>query len=107
MSETPRDQRDLLRSFLYHRVTTETANRMAALRAQYWALAHTVVTTLPASHERSRAVTALNESLMRAIQCIAVSEGRPVQIGVVHREGQAEACDDRAPLDILGEGGCV
>jgi len=76
-----------LRDFLYHGVTTETANTMATLRAQYWALAHTVLVMLPASRERSLAMTALEESLLRTIQCLAVHEGRPVQIGIVHREG--------------------
>ena len=65
-------ERDFLKPFCYHRVTEETANEMAVLRTAYKIVARKVVTQCPDSRERSLAITALEESLMRAIQSLAL-----------------------------------
>lgn len=70
-----------LRDFIYHQVTTETAQKMADLRMRYYVLAVRLYEMLPRCHERSLALTALEEALMRTIQCLAVSEGTPIPAG--------------------------
>ena len=57
--------------------------QMAVLREQYYALALFLLENLPPSREQSLALTALDESSMRAIQCLAVAMGTPVTIGEV------------------------
>lgn len=81
---------DTLRTFQYHTVTRETADKMAVIREQYYRLATTVVTTLPYTRERSLALTHLEESSMRAIQCLALTEGTPIPIGEM-RDGNTAA----------------
>lgn len=72
-----------LRDFQYHKVESATAGKMTMVRAAYYQLAVMLVEGLPDSRERSLALTALEESSMRAIQCLAVTEGEPVAIGEV------------------------
>lgn len=79
MEELPSSQR--LRDFQYHQVSVGTAQKMADIRTYYYALAETLLLLLPTSHEQSLALTSLEESCMRAIQCLAVAEGTPVPIG--------------------------
>ena len=81
MAEMPVEQR--LRDFLYHQVDAKTAAKMAAIREAYYRLATLLCLELPDSLERSLALTHLEESSMRAIQCLAVSEGTPLPIGKV------------------------
>ncbi len=70
MPEVPKSQ--LLRDLCYHEVDTDTRLSIAALRSEYYALASTLVDWLPESRERALALTALEDSLMRAIQCLTV-----------------------------------
>lgn len=70
-----------LRDFQYHHVGSKTAELMAAVRERYYILASFLVSHLPYSREQSLALTALEESSMRAIQCLAVVHGQPVPIG--------------------------
>lgn len=72
-----------LRDFQYHKVDSITAGKMALVRAAYYQLAAMLVEGVPDSRERSLALTALEESSMRAIQCLAVSEGEAIAIGEV------------------------
>jgi hypothetical protein len=81
--EVFRPVEELLRDFFYHQVSSATAQKMAALRESYYALACEVVGFLPYSRERSLALTHLEESCMRAIQCLAVTEGERIPIGEV------------------------
>lgn len=69
-----------LRSFRYHQVNQNTAEKMTRLREQYYRLAEVLMVTLPDNRSRSLALTALEESAMRAIQCYALSEGIPIPI---------------------------
>ena len=81
MAEMPIAAR--LRDFQYHRVNEITAGKMAVVRAFYYRLATFLCEALPDSRERSLALTHLEESSMRAIQCLAVSEGEAIAIGEV------------------------
>lgn len=67
-----------LKDFVYHIVPDGTANRMAIMRGKYYELAYCLLITLPDTRERSLALTALEESSMRAIQCLAVSDGTAI-----------------------------
>lgn len=67
-----------LRDLIYHTVDNSTANRMSVLRGQYYALGLQILAELPDCRERSLALTALEESSMRAIQALAVMSGEPV-----------------------------
>jgi hypothetical protein len=73
-----------LKDFYYYTVSGATAEKMAALREKYFLLA-CAVADLPDCRERSLALTQLEESSMRAIQCLAVAEGTPVEIGAIVR----------------------
>jgi hypothetical protein len=70
MAEVPLSVR--LRAFKYFKVTQSTSNTMALVRGKYFDLATWLVAALPDSRERSLALTALEESLLRANQCLAV-----------------------------------
>ena len=70
-----------LRHFQYHQVDKSTAGKMATVRAAYYRLAMLLCEALPDSSERGMALTHLEESSMRAIQCLAIAEGTPVPIG--------------------------
>ena len=72
-----------LRDFQYHQVDEITAGKMAMVRTAYYRLATMLCEELPDSRERSLSLTHLEESSMRAIQCLAVTEGTPVPIGEV------------------------
>ena len=81
MADMPLEQR--LRDFQYHQVDMKTAQKMALIREAYYRLATLLCLELPDSRERSLVLTHLEESSMRAIQCLAVSEGTPLPIGKV------------------------
>ena len=81
MAEMPQEQR--LRDFQYHQVGEKTALRMTIIREAYYRLATLLCLELPDSPERSLALTHLEESSMRAIQCLAVSEGKAIPIGEI------------------------
>ena len=81
MPDIPLFQR--LRDFQYHQVDEITAGKMATVRAAYYRLALLLCEEVPDSRERSLALTHLEESSMRAIQCLAVLEGVAIPIGEV------------------------
>lgn len=81
MAEFTTEQR--LRDFQYHQVDPSCSAQMAVLRAMYYRLAEELVLALPESRERSLALTHLEESSMRAIQCLAVHLGTPIPVGGV------------------------
>jgi hypothetical protein len=70
-----------LRDFVYHSVEKSTARKMTLLRAKFYWMAEYLLDTLPDTRERALALTALQESSMRAIQCLAVTEGTPIPNG--------------------------
>ena len=70
-----------LRDFMYHQVSADTAGKMTFLREQYYNLAAFLCSTLPDTREHQIALMHLEESCMRAIQCLAVTEGMPTMIG--------------------------
>jgi len=72
-----------LRRLQYHQVSHETADKMAKLRACYYALGVRICEMLPDNRECTLSLTALEESCMRAIQCLALTEGTPIDIGAV------------------------
>ena len=67
-----------LKDFTYHTVPESTANLMSIIRGEYFALGVELLRLLPDSRERSLALTALEESSMRAIQCLAVTYGQQI-----------------------------
>lgn len=71
----------------YHQVGTATAAKMADIRGHFIALGELLDERLPQGRSRSLALTALEESCMRAIQAYAVAEGVPFPAGVVITEG--------------------
>ena len=77
MERTPLTDEQRLRDLAYHQVDQNTANAMAALRGKYYALGE-VLLLLSDCRERALALTALEESSMRAIQCLAVTHGQRV-----------------------------
>jgi len=59
----------------YHAITnTETSEAMETVRLEYLHVAQLVLDTCPQDRYRSLALTALEESLMRAIQSLAVQD---------------------------------
>lgn len=72
-----------LTTLLYHVVPTDVAAKMAQVRENYYWLAELVVAVCPESRLKSLALTALEDSCMRAIQALAM-QGTPVPIGTVH-----------------------
>ncbi len=78
-----------LKAFMYHGVDVQTACEMAQIRLQYYTLARDVLALVPqtgspvAHRVRELALVALEESCMRAIQCLALASGTPVDPGVV------------------------
>lgn len=72
--ETPSPTRTLddYRGLFYHRVTAATQDEMDTVRRAYHSVAQIVLDHTPASRYQSLALTALEESLMRAIQSLAV-----------------------------------
>lgn len=72
-----------LDTFLYHIVPTDIAAKMAHVRSNYYWLAQLVLDICPPGRPQSLALTALEESSMRAIQALAM-QGTPVPIGTVH-----------------------
>ena len=81
MSEISLEQR--LRDLQYHQVGERTAEKMTTIREAYYRLATLLCLELSDSRERSLALTHLEESSMRAIQCLAVSEGKAIPIGEI------------------------
>lgn len=69
-----------LRDFQDHCVDEIAAGKMATFRAAYYRLGQLLCKELPDSRERSLALTHLEESSMRAIQCLAIIEGTPIPI---------------------------
>ena len=69
-----------LRDFHYHQVPEGTSNKMVVIREQYYALA-CLLLVIPECREKSLALTHLEESLMRAIQALAVLEGVKIPLG--------------------------
>lgn len=84
MEQIARDE--LLRDFCYHQVSADTQYTMAAVRIEYYNLANTLLDWLPESRERSLALTHLEDSLMRAIQCLAIHMPGATRI-IPHGEG--------------------
>jgi hypothetical protein len=65
----------------YHQVQDSTTlAAMDAVRSAYVRLAALVLATCPYTRERSLAMTALEESLMRSIQSLAISDPRTKQV---------------------------
>lgn len=73
-----------LRDFYYHTVTRDTAEKMTEVRARYHQLACYLRQHLHRTRELSLALTHLEDSCMRAIQCLAITEGTPLPIGELH-----------------------
>lgn len=72
-----------LRDMFYHQVSQETTDKMTEVRRCYYELNVYIQTHCPVSRELSLAKTYLEDSLMRAIQALAVMEGTPIPIGEV------------------------
>ena len=62
-----------LRTLMYHVMTADIAEKMTALRAQYFQLGLDVLRSQVPSRSHSIALTHLEESLMRAIQGLALT----------------------------------
>lgn len=62
-----------LRDFVWHDVDKGVSFRMSLVRQRYHDLAVYVMGDIPDSRERGLALTHLEESLMRAIQALAVA----------------------------------
>jgi hypothetical protein len=70
---------DAYPGLLYHSVSDpECVRIMIRVRGAYIALAATVLELVPAGRSRSLAMTHLEDSLMRAIQALALEGGTPV-----------------------------
>jgi hypothetical protein len=69
-----------LELFLYHKVSPAGQERMAFLRKQYYSLAKMVLELCQEPQATALAMTHLEESCMRAIQSIALVEGKPEEI---------------------------
>lgn len=78
-AEMPLTER--LKDFHYHTVDPLTSNLMAETREAYYRLAVRLVSDLPESREKSLALTYLEDSLMRAIQSLAVRYGTLTGLG--------------------------
>lgn len=64
-----------LRTMLYQKVSPAGCERIAFVRKQYYNLGKIILECCPESRATSLAVTHLEESLLRAIQSIALVEG--------------------------------
>lgn len=71
-----------LTTFCYHTVDADGQKHMADIRRAYHDLAELVLCDLPECRSKSLAVTYLEDSLMRAVQAIAITEGEKQNIGV-------------------------
>lgn len=69
---------DLERNFTYHRPTGDQPERYTKLRAKAKEFAEMIVEHVPASRERSLALTKIEESVMWANAGIARNEADPV-----------------------------
>ena len=74
-----------LKSFQYHVVSEAQAEEMALIRSLYYETAKAVSGICPEGRSQSLALTYLENSLMRAIQSIAL-EGQAIDIGIVKTE---------------------
>ena len=74
----PMTEEQRLRDFIYHAIDLGAPNIMDVVRGKYYALAQELLRTLSDCRERSLALTALEESLMRAMQCLAITYGQPI-----------------------------
>jgi hypothetical protein len=74
------DRDPRLDTFLYHQVDIQLAEKMGQLRQNYYWLAQLVTALCPSGRSQSLALTALEESAMRAIQAIAM-QGTPQPLG--------------------------
>ena len=70
-----------LEEFKYHEVNKDTTRKMSYLRKLYYDLAYFISTTLPECRSKSLCLTELEQSSMRAIQALAISEGQPIEPG--------------------------
>ena len=70
-----------LEEFHYHKVSDDVATQMVIVRRKYHILATYLNNTLSESRSKSLALTELENSLMRAIQALAISKGELVPIG--------------------------
>ena len=78
MERIPLTEEQRLRDLMYHTVSQGMSNDMALLRGKYYALGQELLRVLPDCRERSLALTALEESSMRAIQTLAVAYGQAI-----------------------------
>ena len=78
MAVTPitQEEFDRIKVMLYHIVSTETQAEMQELRVMYLDLALSIIREQDKSRSQSLALTQLEESLMRAIQGLAL-KGTP------------------------------
>lgn len=65
-------------TFYYHRVSPETSERMTGIRRVFIGVAEVMMIRLPESRSRELALEHLEESCMRAIQCLALAEGEKI-----------------------------
>lgn len=77
---------DRLRPLFYHGVGPDTMNTMAALRREYVLLALNVLRGQAPSRSQSLALTHLEDSLMRAIQALALTGQPQLPLGFVVEE---------------------
>ena len=68
-----------LEEFKYHEVKEDTAKKIASIRFAFYELAMKLNSTLPESRSKSLSLTYLEDSSMRAIQALAISEGKPIE----------------------------
>ncbi len=73
----------MLKNFQYHQVSYAVAEEMTLVRELYYHLAKQMEAMLPSSRSKSLAFTALEDSLMRAIQSLATEKGVAMPIGTV------------------------
>lgn len=73
---------EVRKELLYHKITdTDAIDRMSVVREAYYNLYTIVVLNTLRNRSQSIALTHLEESLMRAIQAIAVEYGEPQELG--------------------------
>lgn len=70
--EMTQEQMTKLKTFFYHTVDKDLQTRMTTIRAEYIALAVSVLNACPDSRSKSLALTHLEDSCMRAIQSLAL-----------------------------------
>ena len=77
----PLPDEERLKDLFSYVCDTETRTVIAAVRLRYYTLAQSLLKELPESRERSLALTSLEDSCLRAIQCLAVSHGTRQLLG--------------------------